>query len=116
MSIRLSKEYGLNPSMLLCPACGGDAGIALLGANNGKEAPRKMLSNELCKVCKKHIKEGKVVVIEVKEENQEYRTGLVAYVDQVELMKVLPELKVEHTVIRLSDEVCRTIGIVRERE
>ena len=44
MSLRLSKEHGLNPSLLVCPICGKDVGIALLGANGGKKAPYQMIS------------------------------------------------------------------------
>lgn len=53
-SITLSSKYGVNPSLLKCPICGKDMGIALLGRLKGdKEAPREMNSNELCDNCKK---------------------------------------------------------------
>jgi hypothetical protein len=38
--ITLSKNYGLNPSIIICPICGKDIGIALFGHIKGdKEAP-----------------------------------------------------------------------------
>ena len=58
MSLRLSKEHGLNPSLLVCPICGKDVGIALLGANGGKTAPYQMISMDSCNDCKQKIKEG----------------------------------------------------------
>ena len=55
MSLRLSKEHGLNPSLLVCPICGKDIGVALLGANGGKKAPYQMTSMELCDDCKQIV-------------------------------------------------------------
>ncbi len=52
MSVRLSKKHGVNPSLLVCPLCGEEFGVALLGAlKNDEEAPRRMLSTELCLRC-----------------------------------------------------------------
>lgn len=52
--IRLSKEYGLNPSILKCPLCKKDMAIDLNGYIMGdKEASRYMYSRELCDECKK---------------------------------------------------------------
>lgn len=39
--ITLSKKYGLNPSMAVCPICGKAESVALLGHIKGdEEAPR----------------------------------------------------------------------------
>ena len=35
MSLRLSKEHGLNPSLLVCPICGKDVGVASAVIQNG---------------------------------------------------------------------------------
>lgn len=67
MSLRLSKEYGLNPSLLVCPICGKDVGIALLGANGGKKAPYQMTSIELCNDCKQKVKEGNTFILSAKQ-------------------------------------------------
>ena len=57
MSIKLSKEHGVNPTILKCPCCGKDTGLALLGKLKGdKKAPPYMYDRELCDECKKtHI-------------------------------------------------------------
>ena len=67
MSLRLSKKYGLNPSLLVCPICGKDVGVTLLGANRGKEAPRKMTSIKLCDDCKQKVKEGNTFILSAKQ-------------------------------------------------
>ena len=53
--IRVSKKYGLNPSVLQCPVCGKEFGLALFGTSwkdkEGKtiEAPHKVvLPNQIC--------------------------------------------------------------------
>lgn len=67
MSLRLSKKYGVNPSILVCPVCGKDVGVALLGANGGKEAPKKVTSMDLCDDCKQIVKEGNTFIFCVKQ-------------------------------------------------
>lgn len=78
MSIRLHPEHGLNPSMLQCFACGGDAGIALLGNNKGKEAPRHICTpSTFCQKCEGHMKLG-IILIEARDgekSDNPYRTG-----------------------------------------
>ncbi len=52
MRITLHKEHGVNPSMTVCFYCHNESGIALFGANRGKEAPRYcMPSMEPCRDC-----------------------------------------------------------------
>ena len=67
MSLRLSKEHGLNPSLLVCPICGKDVGIVLLGANGGKKAPYQMTSMELCDDCKQKVKDGNTFILSAKQ-------------------------------------------------
>lgn len=67
MSLRLSKKYGVNPSLLICPICGKDIGVALLGANGGKKAPYKMTSMDLCDDCKQKVKEGNTFILSAKQ-------------------------------------------------
>lgn len=85
--IRISKEYGVNPSVQVCPCCGKDMGVLLLGTaykdENGKtaRAPMHMAIPELCDDCKKVISNGGVFFIEVRDGEAEknsknpYRTG-----------------------------------------
>lgn len=52
-SVRISKKHGVNPSMLVCPCCLEDTGVALLGQlPKDAEAPREMLDREPCDKCK----------------------------------------------------------------
>jgi hypothetical protein len=60
-SIRLHKQYGLNPTMSVCIICGKETGeIALLGAAYKGEAPHRMVTGvEPCGECRdKYLKEG----------------------------------------------------------
>ena len=78
-SILLSPKHGVNPSVTRCICCGKDYGVALLGKlKNDEEAPREIFHG-LCNECKSVIESGGVMIIEVKdgEENKKtpYRTG-----------------------------------------
>lgn len=57
--MRLSKEHGVNPSLMTCFWCGESFGVALLGANRGKKAPREIVVDyEPCDDCKELRKKG----------------------------------------------------------
>lgn len=86
--ITLSKQYGVNPSVLQCPICGKEHSIALFGTKwkdkDGKtaEAPRVLATpTSYCDNCKKVIDQGGAFIIEVKDGEAEkkaqnpYRTG-----------------------------------------
>lgn len=88
MSLRLSKKYGLNPSLLICPICGKDVGVALLGANGGKKAPYQMTSMELCDDCKQKIKESNTFILSAKQTSDGIKpTGAYAIVPN-EFLKI----------------------------
>lgn len=61
--IRLSKQYGMNPSVLQCPICGKEFGIAMFGSGlrdkktrKEVEAPHKIaMPGQYCDDCKKII-------------------------------------------------------------
>ena len=73
--ITVSKKYGLNPSVLQCPICGKEFGLALFGTSwkdkktgETAEAPHKVaLSNQICDDCKKALDRGAYIFIEVKD-------------------------------------------------
>lgn len=66
--IILSEKHGVNPSLILCPYCGKETGIALFGKLKGdKEAPKKVVGDELCDECKKKVKDGLVLIIEARQ-------------------------------------------------
>lgn len=66
MGLRLSKEYGLNPSLLKCFLCGADIGVVLLGANDGKKASMTCVTGEICEECKKYIESGGGFIVAAK--------------------------------------------------
>lgn len=93
-SIRLSKKHGLNPSVLKCWICGGDAGLALLGQvarredgpgsriiEHHAEAPREMTrKGDTCSTCEGVMKSGGIMLVEVRDGeggDDPYRTGRV---------------------------------------
>lgn len=76
--ITLSEKHGINPSITHCECCGKETGIALFGRLKGdQEAPRDVYAG-LCDDCEKVIKQGGVLVIEVRDGEKgpdPYRTG-----------------------------------------
>ena len=84
--IRVSREFGVNPSVTRCQCCGKDYGIAMFGTSwkdpkTGKtaEAPREVYHG-LCDDCKKVVESGGLMLIEVRDGeggNNPYRTGRV---------------------------------------
>ena len=70
--IRVSEKHGVNPSITICPICGKETGIALLGKLKGdKEAPRRMLSDP-CDDCISKLGNDKIYIIAIN--NQGYST------------------------------------------
>ena len=85
--ITVSKEFGVNPSVLHCECCGKDYGLAMFGTGykdpeTGKtaKAPKDILHG-FCNDCQKVIDEGGVMIVEVadgegeKNPKNPYRTG-----------------------------------------
>lgn len=63
-SITLSPKHGLNPSILQCPICHKDMGIALCGKlKDDAEAP-KYMDGGLCEDCRKKY----ITILEADEE------------------------------------------------
>lgn len=70
--IRVSEKHGVNPSITICPICGKETGIALLGKLKGdKEAPMRMLS-DLCDDCVSKLGNDKIYILAIND--QEYGT------------------------------------------
>lgn len=84
MGIRLSKQFGVNPSIDTCFICGKETSVVLFGTSykdkNGKtaKAPMKTCTGDICDNCKQIIDEGGIFFIAVKDGesgNNPYRTG-----------------------------------------
>lgn len=70
--IRVSEKHGVNPSITICPICGKETGIALLGKLKGdKEAPMRMLSDP-CDDCISKLGNDKIYIFAIND--QEYGT------------------------------------------
>lgn len=100
MSITLSKEYGINPSVDTCFICGKETSLVLFGASykdeNGKtaEAPRTVCSGGLCDTCQKVIDEGGIFFIAVKDGergNNPYRTGQIGALKEEAVQRMFPD-------------------------
>lgn len=89
-SIRLHKEYGLNPTISICIICGKDTGdLALLGAAYKDKAPMHMITSiEPCKECKEEYLTKGILLIESSEENKKKPTGNMAVVKTEAFTKI----------------------------
>ena len=63
--IRLSPKHGLNPSMIQCPTCEGDAGLVMQGyLPDDEEAPKYITDWKPCEKClQKYKDEGYVAIV-----------------------------------------------------
>lgn len=67
-NIRLSEKHGVNPSITICPICGKETGIALLGKLKGdKEAPMRMLSDP-CDDCVSKLDDDKIYILAINDQ------------------------------------------------
>lgn len=66
--IRISEKHGVNPSITICPICGKDTGIALLGKLKGdEEAPRKIIG-DLCDDCISKLGNDKIYILAINDQ------------------------------------------------
>lgn len=71
-NIILSEKHGVNPSITICPICGKETGIALLGKLKGdEEAPMRMLSDP-CDDCVSKLGNDKIYILAI--DDQGYNT------------------------------------------
>lgn len=67
-NIRLSEKHGVNPSITICPICGKETGIALLGKLKGdKEAPMRILSDP-CDDCISKLGDDKICILAINDQ------------------------------------------------
>ena len=100
MSVRISKEHGINPSMDTCFICGKETSIILFGTSykdeNGKtsKAPMKTCTGQLCDDCQKVIDDGGIFFIAVKDGesgNNPWRTGQIAALKEEAVQRMFPD-------------------------
>ena len=100
MSITLSKEHGINPSVDTCFICGKETNIILFGTaykdENGKtvKAPQKVCTGDICDDCKKIIDEGGIFFIAVKDGEtgkNPYRTGQISALKEEAVQRIFPD-------------------------
>lgn len=66
--IRVSEKHGVNPSITICPICGKETGIALLGKLKGdEEAPRKIIG-DLCDDCISKLGNDKIYILAINDQ------------------------------------------------
>jgi len=84
--ITLLRKHGVNPSLLKCPVCGKDAGIALCGRlPKDEEAPREMVGDILCNECQSVVDKKGLLIIAVRDGEKghnPYRTGQIVGVTE----------------------------------
>lgn len=77
--MKFSPTHGVNPSIMVCPVCGKETGVGLLGRLKGDaKAPRVISDSIPCEECKKVLDNGGHFIIEVRDGesgNNPYRTG-----------------------------------------
>lgn len=121
--MRLSKEYGLNPTLVVCYYCHRETGeIALMGANGGKKAAHhSILSQEPCAKCISCMKKGIMFVLAVSDDNAT-PTGTFVVLKEDSIKSILDnESKFYKEVMKtrlgiISPEAWEAMGLPTEEE
>jgi hypothetical protein len=115
-SIRLHKEFGVNPTILKCFLCGEDKNeIALLGASYKGQAPMHMCIDQTpCDKCKEYMKQG-VILISVRDGesgSDPYRTGGWCVVKREAMTNIIDDPKLlEKGAMFVPDPVWKQLGL-----
>ena len=117
-SIKLHKEFGLNPTISKCIICGKQKNqIALLGAGYKKQAPMSMVTEpEPCEECKKKYLSKGVMMVEAEQVHYGYSgkvkyapTGKLAVIKDIAFKKIfktpIPQHKIAFAEIGLLDKM-----------
>ena len=125
MSLLLDEEHGVNPSVLVCFLCGKDDAILLAGRlPGGGEAPRSMTHytvkgkrgapdtkhTHTCPDCDK-MREIGIMLIEVQDEDQYYRTGRLFVITEEAFNRVFTGLNVPNRAAFIPVSVVESLGI-----
>ena len=116
-SIRLHKDYGVNPTVPTCFVCGKDKNeLALLGAAYKKEAPMRMcLDKSPCEECVGHMKNG-IIMISVRDGesgDNPYRTGGWVVIKEEAALRFVPENLLKKRILFLEDKIWDEVGLPR---
>lgn len=126
MSLRLSEQHGVNPSVEQCFVCMKDVGVVMFGKMKGDvEAPRRVClgpDSEPCDECKKLMEMG-IILISVDEsktddEQNPWRSGGWVVVKEdvikrLELSEAHEEQILNKRYAFLTDETWDMIGLPR---
>ena len=100
MTVRISKNFGVNPSVDTCFICGEEISVVLFGTaykdKNGKtaEAPKNVCTGNICDNCKQIIENGGIFFIAVKDGesgNNPYRTGKISALKEEAVKRIFPD-------------------------
>ncbi len=114
--IRISKKYGVNPSIEQCFVCGKDKGVILFGRlPKDKEAPREVCINaEPCDECQKLMEQGIILISVIDGESgaNPYRTGGWAVVKEEALLRAVKDPKLlEKRIMFVPDKAWEMLGL-----
>ena len=100
--LRISKEFGVNPSVRHCMCCGSEIDLVLFGTSykdpkTGKtaQAPSKIYGG-LCDKCQSVVDQGGMMIIEIRDGEKApdpYRTGRVVGITKEAKERSFPEYK-----------------------
>jgi len=103
MSIRLSKKYGVNPTIPVCFLCGEAKNeVVLLGAAHKGEAPMHMLLDQVpCEKCKERMKEYVAVQGMI---NKDTMSGEIAWIRKAVWKQLISTPPPKHGICRMLPE------------
>jgi hypothetical protein len=118
-SIRLHREYGLNPTIPICFICGKEKNeLVLLGAAYKEQAPMHMcLDKEPCDECKKMMDMG-VLLVSVKngtDHENPYRTGGFCVIKEEAAQRMFGSSIGNSRMAFVEDEAWDKIGLPRSK-
>ena len=127
MSVKLSPQHGVNPSVEQCFVCMKDVGVVLFGRLRGDvEAPRQVClgpNSPPCRECQEHMRKG-VILVSVDEAKSvdlqnPWRTGGWVVVREAFVKRVFRPSELVETVLRrrmafMPDETWDLLELPRE--
>lgn len=114
-SILLSDEHGVNPSILVCPLCGSETGVALLGKIKGdKKSPKYMSDIQPCDECKERMKTHMIIVEAEPGDGGHHLVGGVWYVALDAAAKIFKKEIVDNRCAFVTTKMANQIKLPRK--